>query len=138
MFATATVSFVVDVPVTKVVDDTVVVQLLTRSPRVSATVTEPSWPAAVAAPVLTVPVASATVEAGTVMASAPAVRVKVAVVLPLVAAWADPATPTKLPRASPVVRASVVSFEPVLMMSRFRIVVGFFGFTCTEPHQPQD
>src|SRR5947209_11056938 len=126
MLATATVSFVVDVPVTKVVDDTVVVQLLTRSPRLSATVTGPSRPAAVAAPVLTVPVARATVEAGTVMASAPAVRVKVVMVLPLVAAWADPDTPTKLPRASPVVRARVVSFEPVLMMSRFRIVVGFW------------
>src|SRR5581483_11936077 len=94
MLANGTVSSVVAVPVVNVVLENVVVQVATSAPRVSVTVTLPSVPPTELAPVAVVAPLSATVLAGTVIASPPAVIVNVAVVLPDVAAPAAGARPT--------------------------------------------
>ncbi len=117
MLAGVTVSFGVLVPVTYAVVVTVVVQPVSRTPLESATVTEPSTPPAVAAPVLTAE--NVTGPAGTVMARTPAVMVKVATVLPVVAAPAGPATPAMPATVRPVVRAMAASFELNLIIRRF-------------------
>ena len=85
--AFVTVSFVLAPPVVKFVEEAVNVQAATTLPRWSLTVVFPSCPLAASDPALTV--ARGTVEAGTVMFSAPLLIVNVAIVLPDCAASAD-------------------------------------------------
>src|SRR5256885_1355896 len=79
-------------PVAKDDDETVLVQLPFSSPRSSLTLTVPSWPVRELAATDTEP--RLTVVPGTVMLIAPPVRVKVVVVVPVVAALARPGRAT--------------------------------------------
>jgi len=87
--AFATVSFALAPPVVKVVDETDEVQVATSAPRVSVTVTAPSWPETDELPVATLPRFA---EAGTLTLSDPAAIVNVVDVSPGAAAAGPTAT----------------------------------------------
>src|SRR2546423_10570675 len=112
-------------PVAKDDDETVLVQLPFSSPRPSLTLTVPSWP--VMEPAATDTEPRLTVVPGTVMLIDPPVRVKVVVVVPVVAALARPGkatstrvTPTRAVRPARSVLIDV-PFWSVVKRRRRRI-----------------
>jgi len=115
----ATVSAAVAPPVVNFDDEAVLVQLPLSRPRPSVTETDPSGPLTVLAETDTEP--RLTVVPGAVMLIDPPVRVKVVVVVPVVAAPATPgrATSSRLAATRAVRPARIVLIDVPFSLSKF-------------------